>query len=105
VRDKDVVRAHVPIIAADVVAEALSDAIEQIRVHDQPANVAREVVGRSADQAMRPRGNAPMRLEPTLQILACVRQQEVGRKGFLVLLEGHHIAVLRRSLAVIDHGK
>ena len=46
-----------------------------------------------------------MRLEPAVQVLARVRQQEVGREGFPVLLERHHVAVLRRALAVVDHSE
>jgi hypothetical protein len=43
-----VVRAHVPVIIVDVVAETLPDAIEHRRVHDQAAHVAWEVVRRSS---------------------------------------------------------
>jgi len=100
-----VVGAHVAVVVADVVAEALPDAVEHRRIHDQTADIAREVVGRPAEQAVRPRGDAPMGLEPALQILARARQQEVGREMVPVLLECHHIAVLGRALAVVDHGE
>jgi len=98
-----VVGAHVTVVVADVVAEAQPDVVEHRRVHDQAADVAREVVGRPAEQAMCPRGDAPMGLEPALQILARPRQQEVGREGLSALVEGHDVAVLGRALAVVDH--
>jgi hypothetical protein len=78
VGDEHVVGAHVAVVVADVVAEALPDAVEHRRIHHQPADVAREVVGRPTEQAVRPRGDAPMGLEPALQILARTWQQEVG---------------------------
>ena len=64
VRGEDVVASHVPVVVPDVVAEALADAVEHRRVHHQPAHVAREIVGRAAEQAVRPGGDAPVRLEP-----------------------------------------
>src|SRR6266849_5615383 len=102
---ENVVAAHVPVVVADVVAEARPDAIEHGGVHHQAAHIAREVVRRAAEQPVRPGRDAAMGLEAALQILARARQQEVGRKSFSVLLEGHDGAVLRRALAVVDHGE
>ena len=62
--------AHVLVVVAHVVAEALADAVEHRRVHDQPADVAREIVRRAAQQPVRPGGDAPVGLEPALQIFA-----------------------------------
>src|SRR5262249_56224635 len=64
---ENIVAAHVPVIIADVVAEALTDAVEHRRIHDQPANITRKVVGRATEQTMRPRGNSTVGLEPSLQ--------------------------------------
>src|SRR6266511_310974 len=53
---ENIVAAHVLVIIADVVAKALTDAVEHPRIHHQPAHITREVVGRAAEQTMRPRG-------------------------------------------------
>jgi hypothetical protein len=102
---ENIVAAHVLVIIADVVAEALTDAVEHRRIHDQPANITRKVVGRATEQTMRPRGNSTVSLEPSLQILTRPRQQEIGREGFSILLERHQVAILGVALAVIDHGE
>ena len=86
VRGENVVRPHVPVVLLDVVAEALADALEHRRVHDEPAHIAREIVGRAAEQPMRPRRDAPVRLEPLVQVLARARQQEIAGESLAVLL-------------------
>src|SRR6516165_7137105 len=78
---ENIVAAHVLVIIADVVAEALTDAVEHRRIHHQPANITRKVVGRATEQTVRPRGNSTVGLEPSLQILTRPRQQEIGREG------------------------
>ena len=105
VRGEDVVVPHMPVVVLDVVAESRADAVEQAWVHHEPAHIAWEIVGRAAEQPMRPGRDAPVRLETLLQILAPPRQQEITREGLAALLEGHHLAVFRRALAVIDHGE
>src|SRR5262249_49591306 len=77
---------------ADVAAEALTDAVEHRSIHHQAANITRKVVGRATEQTIRPRGNSTVSLEPSLQILARPRQQEIGREGFSFLLERNEIA-------------
>src|SRR5262249_12621421 len=102
---ENIVAAHVLVVIADVAAEALTDAVEHRSIHHQAANITRKVVGRATEQTIRPRGNSTVSLEPSLQILARPRQQEIGREGFSILLERHEIAILGVALAVVDHGE
>src|SRR5947207_9603540 len=92
-----------PVVFLDVVAKTWPDAIEHPRVHDKSADVARKIVGRASQQSMRPRRDAPVRLETLLQVFAVARQQEIAREGLAILLKRHHRAVLRGALSVIDH--
>ena len=98
-----VVLAHVPVIADHVLAEALPDALEQIRAHGESGDEARDVIGRPPEQAVSPGRDAAVGLHPLAKVVLRLRHQEPARVAFPVLLERHDVDVLGGALAVVEH--
>jgi hypothetical protein len=98
------VLARVVVITDEVIAEAGGESVEELRLHRQPGDQTRDMVGRAPDQPVGRVRDRLHRAHAAAEILAGAAAQPGQAVALAVVLEGEQVALSRVGLEVVQIG-
>ncbi len=101
VDDVEVVVADVTIIGEQIVG-VTARRLELVGLHRHAGDEGGDVVGRTAEHAIRHIGDAAVADRAPLQVVARARAQEIDRMASAILLVAHHLAIGWIGLHVVE---
>jgi hypothetical protein len=103
-REIEIVLARMVVVTREVGAETGGERVEQLGLHRQPRDQARDVVGRAPDQAVGRVRNRLHRAHAAGEILARTAAQPGQAVALAVFLEREQLALLRIGLELVEVG-